>query len=279
MKVAIQGKRGSFHHEAAERLLLKTGETVELVECDTFRDVFEAVDSGTAVYGVSAVENNIFGSINPVYGLLERYHLWVAGDITLHVNQYLIAHAPTALEDLNHESTEVLSQVMALSQCTEWLTKHLPKASRKETNDTAGSVKWIMEKGDSRYTALAGRAAADIYGGTIIAGPINDDPNNYTRFFLLQKERKEVSGAERTSIILRTGHTFGALYQAIGAFVKERINLSKLDSHPVVGDTRQYAFYLDFDAALSSDAAQRAITELQTQLCTIKILGSYPITE
>lgn len=278
MKVAIQGLKGSFHHEAAEKLLASNGATIELVECATFPEVFEAVRLGNADYGVAAVENNLFGSINPVYGLLERYHLWIAGDTTLHIHQFLISHAPIALQALQKGPTEVFSQVMAIAQCDQWLSANLPQAKRHEMNDTTASVDWVLKKQDSHFVAIAGQRAVQERGGHIVAGPINDDPNNFTRFFLLQKENKESERAERTSIILRTDHTPGALYRALGAFVEENISLSKLDSHPIAGDKRHYAFYIDFDVPLSSDAAKRALKKLESQSCIVKLLGSYPVT-
>jgi prephenate dehydratase len=280
MKLAIQGLRGAFHHEAGEKVLagMYTGE-LELVECNTFVQVFDAVDQGRAEFGIVGVENNLFGSINPVYGLLERYNLWITGDVTLHINQYLIAHAPITLDELKKNPVEVLSQVMAIAQCDQWLAKNLPQAIRREMNDTTESVDFVVSKKDSRFVAIAGERAARVRGGHIVAGPINDDPNNFTRFFLLQKVHTEAPNAERTSIILRTGNTPGALYRALGAFDTEGINLSKLHSHPIVGDQRHYAFYIDFDAALSSSKVHRALTALSDQGCTVRVLGSYPVTE
>lgn len=278
MRVAIQGLEGSFHHEAAEKFFAARGEVFELLECPTFAGVFDAVSSGAAQYGVVAVENNLFGSINPVYGLLEQHTLWVAGDTTLHINQYLIAGVPCDEKALGEgEGIEVASQVMALAQCDAWLTAHLPHATRHEMNDTTASVDWAIVQKDSLHLAIAGERAASVRGGHIVAGPINDDPNNFTRFFLLERGGHEHSGAQRTSLILRTDHAPGALYRALGAFVAEDISLSKLDSHPIPGDTRTYSFYIDLDAPLSSSGVQRALTTLRTQSCAVKILGSYPV--
>ena len=278
MKVAIQGLRGSFHNEAAEKILAGSEETIELVECKTFPEVFESVHAGVADYGVAAVENNLFGSINPVYGLLERYSLWIAGDTTLRVDQYLIAHEEISLTALQKDSVEVLSQVMAIAQCDQWLAKNLPQALRREMNDTTASVDWVVAKGDPHFVAIAGKRAAEERHGHIVAGPINDDPNNFTRFFLLQKKHEEKPNAKRTSIILRTDHASGSLYRALGAFEENNISLSKLDSHPIPGDKRHYAFYIDFDAPLSSESARNALSKLEAQSCVVKILGSYPVT-
>lgn len=275
MKVAIQGLRGSFHHEAAQKFL--AGQDIELVECNTFVQVFDAVEGGNARYGVVAVENNLFGSINPVYGLLAAHDLWVAGDTTLHIDQFLIGCDDIPLSELHEGPVEVLSQVMAIAQCDRWLTEHLPQAVRTEMNDTTESVDTVVRLGDRRRVAIAGKAAAEARGGRIIAGPINDDPTNATRFFLLEKGGAEQPGAERTSLILQTDHAPGALYHALGAFVAENISLSKLDSHPIAGDTRRYSFYIDLDAPLSSAAVQRALGALAKQSCIVRVLGSYRV--
>lgn len=278
MKVAIQGLRGCFHQEAAEKILAQSKDSVEWAECKTFPEVFEAVQSEKVDYGIVGVENNLFGSINTVYGLLERYHLWIAGDTTLHINQYLIGYEDMSLDEIKKGPVEVLSQVMAIAQCDQWLTNNVPQAVRREMNDTTASVDYVVEKKDRHCFAIAGERAAEERGGHIVAGPINDDPNNFTRFFFLQKKHQESAGAERTSIILRVGHTSGALYRALGAFEEEGINLSKLDSHPIPGDKRHYAFYIDFDEPLSSQKAQKALENLKSQSCQVKVLGSYPVT-
>ena len=125
--------------------------------------------------------------------------------------------------------------------------------------------------------AIAGKHAAKTYGGTIIAGPINDDPHNYTRFILLTKEQQSVADANRTMLILTTGHSEGALYEALGVFARAKLNLSKLDSHPIPADGRHYAFYLDVEAGLESEAMQQALAEIKEQGNSVKVLGSYQV--
>jgi prephenate dehydratase len=274
--VAIQGLEGSFHHLAAQKLLTTD---IKLLPCMSFPEVFAAVDSGQAEYGVSAIENSLHGSINPVYRLLERHDLWIGGEATLHINQYLIGHAPAELSSFNNPQARVMSQAPALAQCELWLDKHLPKAERWETHDTADSVKQVVEHQNQQWLAVAGMQAAKLYGGTVIAGPINDDPHNYTRFVLLQKSRVEPAGANRTSVILKTDHSPGALHRALGVFDSAQVNLSKLHSHPIPTDKRHYAFYIDFDVAASSIAAQHILEALRTLGYSAKVLGSYATTE
>lgn len=267
--VAIQGLEGSFHHEAAEKLL---GTPIEIKACDTFQQVFEAVETGTVAHGVVAIENNLYGSINAVYGLLGRQKVWVSGEVFLKIEQYLITgSAETDTKTIR----SVRSQIMALAQCEAWLLEHLPDASLQETHDTTASVQQVVEQADPSLAAVAGKRAAELHGGHIIAGPINDDPHNYTRFFLLSKEQQSLPGANKTSIILETSHAPGALQRALQVFADASVNLSKLDSHPIAGDKWHYAFYLDFEAGLDTPVSQNILHALKGQGCQVTILGSY----
>lgn len=270
-KVAIQGIKGSFHDQAAGILLPST----EVYECMTFQDVFDAVLRGETEYGIVAIENSIHGSINPVYRLLERHNVWVIGETTLTVDQYLIGPKEVSVAELNVPEAEVRTMFPAFAQCELWLMEHLPLTQRIELYDTAFSVQTVVDEGNPLHVAIAGKHAAAVYGGKILVGPINDDPHNYTRFILLTKERPEINDANRTSIILTTGHKEGALYQAIGAFADAQINLSKLDSHPVPSDRRHYSFYIDLEAGEQDERVQQAFKALKEQGCGLKILGSY----
>lgn len=270
--VTIQGVKGSFHEEAALNILPHA----KIVECHTFfQGVFDAVLSGTTDYGIVAIENNIHGSIGPVYRLLERHDMWIVGENLLKIEQHLIGHSEATIDSLNHPDGKVFSHMAALTQCEQWLDKNLPRAEHLEYHDTADAVRMIMEEKNPQHAAIAGTRAAEIYGGTIIARTINDETNNFTRFVLIQKTPHEPEGANRTSIILTTADVPGALHQALGVFVENGVNLSKIDSRPIPNGTRRYKFYVDFDAAASSPSAQKILTRLEELGSTIKILGSY----
>mgnify|MGYP001282858080 CR=1 FL=1 len=271
-KIAMQGIRGSFHHEAAQKLV-----DADPVECVTFQDVFDAVIDGSVDYGVVAIENSIHGSINHVYRLLERHNLWIAGEITLSIEQYLIGAEKVSVEELNNPEAEVRTMFPAFAQCELWLEEHLPLAKRAELYDTAFSVQNVMDEGNQMAVAIAVKCAAKEYNGVIIAGPINDDPHNYTRFILLTKERQTAEQTNRTSIIMTTGHTEGALYRALGAFAENGINLSKLDSHPIRSDKRHYSFYIDLEAGVEDEHVKQALEAIRNMGCTIKVLGSYNV--
>ena len=268
MKVAIQGRQGSFHEQAAQELL---GVDAELVPCLTFSRVFDAVTTGAADRGIAAVENSLHGSINDVYRLLLTQGLWVAGEVFLHIEQYLIAASDRPLREVQR----VLSQEPALAQCEQWLATQLPDAVLEVTHDTADSVRTVLARAEEPLAAVASARAAESYGGVVLAGPINDDPHNYTRFFLLSRERLVVPDANRTSVVLRTNHEPGSLWRALGAFDSAGINLSKLDSHPIAGDRRHYRFYVDLEAGIDEGRTQEALAQLDQQGCTVQVLGSY----
>ncbi|MGH9857820.1 MAG: prephenate dehydratase, partial [Acidobacteriota bacterium] len=223
--------------------------------------------------GVVAVENSLHGSINAVYRLLARSEIWVSGEAFLHIEQYLIGapKSPGSLDTLE----KVISQPPAIAQCELWLENNVPNARIEEFHDTAESVRYVTEHSDEACAAIAGKHAAELYGGNILAGPINDDEHNYTRFFLIGNDKGHTAAADKTSIILRTNHQPGALFNAIGAFAQAGINLSKLDSHPIAGDNQHYAFYIDFEAGLNDKLEHDIFDVLRDQGCTVTVLGSY----
>ncbi len=272
-KIAIQGVAGSFHDQAATTLVPEAS----IVECVTFKDVFDAVTSGQTEYGVVAVENSLHGSINPVYRLLDTNNLWVMGETTINVEQFLIGCQATTVPELNRVEAEVRTMFPAFAQCELWLSEQLPLAQRIELYDTAFSVQSVVDEKNPLCVAIAGKYAAEVYGGTIIAGPINDNANNHTRFVLLTKEKQPAKAANRTLLIMTTGHTEGSLYHALGAFADAGINLSKLDSHPIASDTRRYAFYIDIEVGVDTQEAQTALKKLTELGCEVKVLGSYQV--
>ena len=274
MKVAIQGIRGSFHDQAARDYF---GDEPELIECMSFADVFTSVDNGTAEYGVVAVENSLYGSINQVYRLLAERNLWVCGEVRLHIALCLIGHTTQDVSELDRADVSVLSHFAALGQCERWLATNLPRAQHVDCADTALAVQQIMQNNTEQQVAIASAQAAELYGATILATPINDDLDNYTRFFVICKEPIENERANRTSIILNEPDTDkpGTLYDALGIFSAHNVNLSKLDSHPKPGKKRTYSFYIDCDESATSTTGKQVLAELREHGWDIQILGTY----
>jgi len=268
LKVAIQGEQASFHDIAATHFF---GEDIDRVCCKTFAETFQAVDHGKAKYAVSAIENSLYGSINEVYDLLLAQHFPIIGETYIRVKQCLIAMPGTAIGEIR----EVYSHPVALAQCEQYLDTVLAQAQRFETNDTAGSVGMIKLLQDPKKAAIASAQAATLHGLDVLASSIETNHQNYTRFVVLSRMPNSMLDANKTSLILKTAHTPGALYAALGAFAKRSINLTKLQSRPIIGHAWHYMFYLDVEAGLDNPSLKLALQELARQKCQATILGSY----
>lgn len=266
--IAIQGVKASFHDIAATQFF---GKDVCTVSYDTFRDTFGAVKTGYANYAVCAIENSLYGSINEVYDLLVKNHFYITGEIYLRIEQCLIGLPGSQISEIK----EVHSHFIALAQCEAYLDKVLPMAKKLEHHDTAASVEKIKNIGNSSFAAIASREAAELFGMEILAEEIETDKQNYTRFIVLEPKALDISNANKTSIIIKTSHKPGALYEALGAFAKQDINLSKLQSRPIIGKAWHYIFYVDVNAGSKDPALIEALKDLANQNCETKILGSY----
>jgi prephenate dehydratase len=275
IKVAVQGQAGSFHDIAARKYF---DGPIDLVPCRSFKNLFEAIESGEAGSGIVALENSLYGSIDAVYDLLLKYKFWIAGEVYLRIEQCLIGLPGASIEKVN----EIWSQREALGQCEEYLDTVLKYANRVEFHDTAASVAEIKKLGNPAKAAIASRAAADLYSMQVLANEIETHKQNYTRFVALTKLPDENSKANKTSVVLGIadqtlgiGDTPGALYHALGAFAKQDINLTKLQSRPLIGKAWHYIFYADVDSGLQDPKMQNALYDLRKQQCEVTILGSY----
>lgn len=176
-RVAFQGEHGAFSEEAAVQLL---GPEIELVPRPTFRALFSSIDEGEADYALTPIENTLIGAIQPAVDLLSESSLRVSGEVVIRIRQNLIGCPGSVFEEI--EAVE--SHPAALAQCKRFFAEHA-RVKRIETEDTAGSVARIIERGNRKHAAIAGRRAAELYGGFILREGLEDDPNNYTRFLLL----------------------------------------------------------------------------------------------
>lgn len=268
LTIAIQGDRASFHDIAGAQFF---GPKTKRVFCDTFADTFAALGSDKADYALCAIENSLYGSINDVYDLLFAYNFQIVGEVYLQVEQCLIGLPGTQLADI----TEVYSHPVALAQCERYLDMNLAQAKRMEYHDTAASVQLVSNLQKPTLAAIAGRQAAELYDMEILASSIETDSQNYTRFVALGKQPATGMSTDKTSLVITTDHTPGALYTALGSFAKRQINLTKLQSRPLPGSTWNYIFYIDVATGSDAPPFQQAIDELNTQGCDVTVLGSY----
>jgi len=268
MKVAIQGEKASFHDVAATQFF---GKDIELICCETFHETFAALADGRADHAVCAIENSLYGSIIETYDLLIKNDFVIIGEVYLRIEQCLIGMPGADVASIQ----EVYSHPVALAQCEEYLDTTLPKAERFEYHDTAASVAKVRDLGDPTIAGIASSAAAKLYDMEVLAHSIETDKQNYTRFIVIDKEHAAPERASKTSLMLVTTHNPGGLYRALGTFAHEMINLSKLESRPIIGNAWEYMFLVDIDAGMQDERTKRALEHLQFQNCKYTILGSY----
>ncbi|MFC1980999.1 prephenate dehydratase [Chloroflexota bacterium] len=266
-EVAFQGEIGAYSEEAVFRFF---GPSIQIRPRESLEEVFKIVEGGEVQFGVVPIENSLEGIISRVYDLLLDSALKVCGEIELRVVHCLIAAPGAGLDTIK----KVYSHPQALAQCRSFL-KHL-NCELIPTYDTAGSVKMIKEKGMTYSAAIAGARAAEIYGMNIIAQEIEDNPHNFTRFFILSREDSPPSGNDKTSIVFSAKDRPGALYESLKEFASRNINLTKLESRPTRQKPWEYNFYLDFEGHRQDKSAQEALESLGKTSVFVKVLGSYP---
>ena len=265
--VAFQGERGAYSEEAAFHFF---GPSIQVKPYESLDDVFKLVEQGEVQFGIVPIENSLEGSISRTYDLLLDSSLKVCGETELRVVHYLIASPETRLDLIK----KVYSHPQALGQCQAFL-RHLD-FELIPTYDTAGSVKMIKEKEITDGAAIASTRSAEIYGMQIIAKEIEDNPNNFTRFFILAKQDSPPSGNDKTSIVFSVKHRPGALYQFLRKLSSKNINLTKIESRPTRQKPWEYNFYLDFEGHREDEIARETLEDLESITLFVKVLGSYP---
>jgi prephenate dehydratase len=265
MKVAIQGEAGSFSHEAAKRMV----PGCSIVACARSAEVFDRVERGSADAAVIPIENSLAGSVAEHFDLLLARRVFIQREHRLRIVHNLIAAPGVKMGDIRR----VFSHPVALDQCRDFFRKH-SKIESTGFYDTAGSVKYVIESGLQDAAGIAGRQAAAVYKGRILASGIEDDKRNFTRFFLIRKGRRIVRGANKTSIAFTVKNVPGALFRAISVFALREISLSKIESRPLRGRPWEYVFYADFLRG-DDETARNALRHLAESASPVKVLGVY----
>jgi len=266
MKVAIQGVKGSYHHQVTDLLY---GE-VELLECSTFDQLGLAVANGDVDKGVMAIGNSIAGSILPNYTLISENSLSITGEMYLDINHRLMALKGQSLRDIN----EVQSHPMALLQCKQFFRDH-PSIKLVETDDTAAAAHRIQHDGKKGVAAIASSIAAQIYGLEIIASDIQEVKNNATRFVVVERTaNKEEDHPNKAIINFISSHEPGTLARILTIFGAQHINLTKIQSIPIVDKPFLFSFVadLEFDTI---DNFLKAKQQIQPYIKELTVLGIY----
>jgi prephenate dehydratase len=266
-RVAIQGIRASFHEEAA---FLHFGEDIQTIECNSFKRTFEALKNNEADYVVMAIENSIAGSILPNYSLMMGYNFPVVGEVYLPIQLHLMALPGVKFEDVKY----VTSHPIAIRQCVDFFDEY-PHLKVVESNDTAACAKRIRDENLTDTVAIANTLAAKLYDLDILERRIESNKKNFTRFLILtHHENVEKKDNNKASLCFQVSNQVGALAKVLQIFAEQEINMSKIQSMPVLGKRNEYNFYVDveWDNTKQYDTAIRQVLKYTHNF---NILGEY----
>ena len=270
-RVAIQGYSGCFHEEAARRFYTSIGEkNLDIVECDTFGGLYEALDAGRADAAVMAIENTVSGGLIPNFDLLRKNPRKIKGEVFLRIEQNLMALPGQSLEDIR----EVRTHYMAINQTREFFNG-LPQIRLVESEDTAKSAAQVAHEGLAGVGAVASRLAAELYGLEILAPGIETYKQNFTRFLImddgLEVPREKI---DKASLCFTLPHTPGSLAHILTILSFYEMNLTRIQSLPIPGREWQYFFYADIKFA-TYERYQQALAAVRPLIDEFQILGEY----
>ncbi|ADT86196.1 prephenate dehydratase [Vibrio sp. Vb2880] len=272
-RVAFLGSKGSYSHLATrEYFSRKNTELIEL-NCDQFKEVTRTVESGHADYGVLPIENTSSGSINEVYDLLQHTTLYIVGEITQPIEHCLVATKDIRLEDLK----VLYSHPQPHQQCSEFLGR-LKGVKLETCASTADAMKKVQELNRTDVAAIGNASSGKLYGLQAIQGNIANQTENHTRFIVVARKPVEVSAQipAKTTLIMSTSQEAGSLVSTLLVLQRLGINMTKLESRPIMGNPWEEMFYVDLSAHLDSENMQQALIELTRLTRHLKVLGCYP---
>jgi len=271
IKIAIQGEPGSSSHEAATRLAADMREEARIVPFSLSAEAFAALARTEVDAAVIPIENSLAGSVTEHFDLMLTHDVAIVRETLLRIRHNLIAISGASLNQIDR----VFSHPVALAQCRRFLAEH-PKMESFAFYDTAGSVKQLVELRDRHAGAIASAEAASYYGAQILVAGIEDNPENYTRFFFLRRasEARQNPQANKMSVAFTVENRVGTLVAALSELAKEGTNLTKIESRPVHGRPWEYVFYVDCQLHTPQDGA-RAIKALSNHCSMVKELGRY----
>jgi prephenate dehydratase len=271
-RVTIQGVAGCFHEAAAKEYF--ADESIDIIPCETFPILFDKLKYDASLLGIIAIENTIAGSLLQNHELLRQSNLSIVGEQHLYISHVLCALPGQTIDQL----TEVNSHPMALMQCEQYLLRH-PNLKMVETSDTAGSAQYIAENQVKGHAAVCGRYAAELYGLNILDEDIQTNKRNFTRFLIVAdpleaEELTKNKTFDKASLVFTLPHTHGSLSKILTIFSFYDINLTKIQSMPIIGREWEYRFYIDvtFDNYMRY---KQSIDAVRPLLNEFKILGEY----
>jgi chorismate mutase/prephenate dehydratase len=268
LKVGYLGPEGTYTHAA---VLKYFGRAVEGVPLTTIEDVFQEVEAGNAEFGIVPIENSTEGTINHTLDMFMTSSLLICGEVELRIRHHLLG----SMEELG-AVLRVTAHPQALAQCRAWLRECLPQAELIPASSNAEGA--LRASGEAGTAAIAGDAAAEVYGLNKIAAGIEDRPDNTTRFFVIGSKASPASADDRTSLLLSASDTegAGALYKLLAPLAADDVNMTRIESRPSQQRKWHYVFFIDIDGHIEEEHIARALVHLEQNAQLFRVLGSYP---
>lgn len=271
VNVVFQGVEGAYSY-AAMRAHFQ--EDIHSYHVKTWRDAMEEVLAGKADYAVLPIENSTAGIVADIYDLLTEYRLYIVGEETIRADHVLLGLPGASPADIR----SVCSHPQALSQCKKFLEQHGEWNIVKMEN-TAGAAKKVSEEKDISQAAIASREAGEVYGLKILAENICHNQGNVTRFIIVGSQPVYERTAGKLSVCFELPHASGTLYNMLSHFIYNGLNMTKIESRPIVGRTWEYRFFVDFEGNLQESAVKCALRGLEAEANRLRVLGNYRVTE
>lgn len=271
LAIAFLGPLGTYSEEAA---LKQFGLGKMAVVCGSIDEVFRSVEASQVDYGVVPVENSTEGAIGLTLDLLLASSLKICGEVTLPIHHCLLSKQ-TDISQISH----VFSHTQSLAQCHEWLGKNLPKAEREAVTSNARAAQMIHDlvAADGTFAAaIASKRAADLFGLNVLAENIEDDAKNTTRFLVLGAHDVAPSGNDKTSLVMTSRNTPGAMVQLLEPLARHGVSMTKFESRPSKQGLWDYVFFVDLEGHQNDTKVQAALMECEQRASFLKVLGSYP---
>lgn len=264
--VACQGMEGSYSQQTCDKLFsLPT-----ILYFNRFEGVFSAVEKGLCRYGILPIENSTYGSVTEVYDLMKKYRFHIVRSYKLRIRHVLMANPKATLAGIR----EIYSHEQALGQCGEFI-KSLKDVKVNVCANTAEAAKLVADSGRTDIAAIASRECLDLYGLTALKEGISDTDGNFTRFICIAKPMEIYPGADKISLMLSMEHKPGSLYEVLAKFASLGVNLSKIESRPMVGGDFEFMFYFDIDASIYSEDVMTLLADLKSSQPQFTFLGAY----
>ena len=265
--IVYQGVPGAYSHQAAMEFF---GEDAHLEPVRTFEDAMKALSICDADYAVIPIENSTAGAVSDVYDLLGFYDNYIVGELYLRVEHALLGMPGAQLSDIQ----VIYSHPQGLMQCAQYLNSN-PQWKQISVNNTALAAKKIMEDGDIHHAAIASLAAAKLYGLQVLKEAVNHSAVNTTRFIVVAGRKIFTKDAHKVSICFELPHKSGSLYTILSHFIYNDLNMTKIESCPILGKNWEYRFFIDFEGNLKDTAVMGALRGIMEEVSYFKILGNY----